>query len=271
MLAAIEALDVFIEASRRLSKQKVLRPITRRLERALKPAFALQARAFGRAFTSTDRLDSALDAAYKASAWAFVEPIQATARAGLQAGGDAVLSHLGMREAAVKPKLRFDLKNPRAVNYLKDHGADLVKKIDETTRAEIKAIIEYATSHGWSYAKTAAAIQAKYKGYYDTGSWWNFDAPRPQLHIDSRAHLIAVQESAQAYETGNFAVIQDLIDGGLQMEKSWSTMNDDRVSEICRANQEEGWIPADQAHSSGHMHPTAHVACRCDELYRAKE
>ena len=64
---------------------------------------------------------------------------------------------------------------------------------------------------------------------------------------------------------------QDLADHGIEMEKQWSSMKDDKVSDGCNANELDGWIPISQPHSSGDMHPLRFPGCRCDELYRRKE
>jgi len=88
-----------------------------------------------------------------------------------------------------------------------------------------------------------------------------FRVGQPQLHIDSRAHLIAVQEAGQAFEYGNMVVAQDLRNAGLEMEKSYLTVGDDRVSELCRGNEADGWIPLDQSFSSGAASAPGHVAC----------
>ena len=66
----------------------------------------------------------------------------------------------------------------------------------------------------------------------------------------------------------------DALDAGLDVEKHWSTMGDDKVSDECLLNEqdgEDGWIPLEQAHTSGHMHPLRFPGCRCDELYRVKQ
>ena len=169
-------------------------------------------------------------------------------------GGQALLNEMGLG-------LRFDLKNPRAVEYLSQHGAELVSHIDETTRDYIRTVITRGVDEGWSYDRMAQAIIDRYQ---------EFAVGQPQLHIDSRAHLIATTETAFAYEEGSAIVAHDLQDKGLLMEKSWLTVGDDRVSDECRANEEEGWIPLDAVFSSGDENPPAHPACRCTTLYRRK-
>ena len=286
----LEAVDRLFEAVGRYSKRRALKPIERKLEKAMKKAFQAQSRAYMQEFKALEEqwpvveanrrldpigiillreaidggiLDPLFDKAMLKTLQVFAAPLKAAIWAALQAGSKRLIADLGL-------PISFSLKNPRALAYLEAHGAELVKQINETTRGQIHLVVNHALDNGWSYKKTALAIQKRFAGYYDPGSWWNFDAPRPQKHIDSRAHLIAVQESAQAYESGNFMVIQDLKDAGLKMEKSWSTMKDNLVSNICLENEAEGWIPAEQEHKSGHMHPTGHVGCRCDELYRVK-
>jgi hypothetical protein len=259
-------LDKFLEVAARTDKQRAIAAQVAKLERALKPAFDRQARVFLAGFTKlrsqwrvqesigASDLDPLFTASDVASMELFREPIQAAAAAMLASGAKSLIAQLGVSYS-------FTLKNPRAVEYLKEHGAAMVKKIDDTTRADIQHIVTYGMENGWSYSQTALAIQRQYKGYYDTGSWWNFDAARPQGHIDSRAHLIAITESGNAYEEGNYIVAQDLAAAGLEMEKYWSTMNDDRVSDGCAENEGAGWIPESEAFPSGDMHPLRFPGC----------
>ena len=169
-------------------------------------------------------------------------------------GGQGLLSEIGLG-------VRFDLANPRAVNYLSLHGAELVTRIDETTRDYIRTVITQGTREGWSYNRMADAITDRYK---------EFAIGKPQLHIDSRAHLIAVTETAKAYEEGSAIVARDLQDSGLVMEKSWLTVGDNRVSDGCRENQSAGWIPLDSAFPSGDDNPPRFPGCRCTTLYQRK-
>jgi hypothetical protein len=209
-------------------------------------------------------LDPLFDKAALRSFQVFAAPLKAAIWAALRAGSKKLIADLGL-------PISFSLKNPRALAYLEVHGAELVKQINETTRGQIHLVVNHALDNGWSYQKTALAIQKRFAGYHDPGSWWNFDAPRPQKHIDSRAHLIAVNEVGNAYEEGNFVIVLDLADSGIKTEKYWSTMGDDRVSEGCRTNEAEGWIPSEQNHISGHAHPLRFPGCRCDEMYRVRQ
>lgn len=185
----------------------------------------------------------------------FTTPINTAVAKALEYGGIGMLAEMGM-------KVRFDLGNPRAVDYLRNYGADKVTNINETTREYLQTLITKATDEGWSYKRTAEAIIERFE---------EFAIGKPQEHIDSRAHLIAVTETGEAYEEGNRIVAKDLQDAGLDMEKMWSTVGDAKVSEGCKANEADGWIGIDRAHSSGHQRPLRFPGCRCEERYRVKK
>jgi len=185
----------------------------------------------------------------------FTAPIDTAVAKALEHGGMAMLAELGMG-------VKFDLKNPRVVEYLKNYGANLVKGINETTRDYLQTLITQATEEGWSYKRTAEAMIERFE---------EFAVGKPQAHIDSRAHLIAVTETGNAYEEGNMIVARDLQDAGLTMEKSWSTVGDDKVSAGCRENEAVGWIPLDDAFPSGHQQPLRFPGCRCEARYQRKK
>jgi len=153
--------------------------------------------------------------------------------------------------------LTFNLANPRALAYMRAHGAQLITGINQTTRKQIKAVLERGMSEGWSYDKLARELK---------GRWAEFAVGKPQLHIQSRAHLIAVTEIGEAYEEGSYQAALQLEELGIVMEHSWLTVGDDRVSEGCAENEAVGWIPLAQPFPSGHLHPLRFPGCRCTEL-----
>lgn len=179
---------------------------------------------------------------------AFTEPIDLAARRALRAGALHVLADAGVA-------VSFTLKNPRAVSFLAEYGAQRVTMINETTRQYIKTVITQGVEEGWSYDKTAKAITERYS---------EFAVGKPQQHIKSRAHLISITECGEAYVEGNMEVAQDLEDAGLTMVKKWSTVGDSKVSDGCRDNEAVGWIPLNQAFPSGHQRPLRFPGCRCD-------
>lgn len=149
------------------------------------------------------------------------------------------------------------LPNLRAQEYAKNHAAEAVTQINDTTRKEIARIVSDGVKSGSSYDDIAKAIKDKFK---------EFAVPMPQKHVPNRAVLVAVTELANAYCEGNAQVGNYLQDNGVKMMKAWQTLEDDRVSDGCRENESVGWIPINKEFPSGHMHPPRFPGCRCDFL-----
>jgi len=275
----------FEEAQKRMVQRRKVELLTQRLEGALRTAFREQGGQFVRRLRSLQRFFPASEAhedpwvkalefqkadffeALSGADWLvifyevvqktlklFGEPIDFSVKQALEFGALAAIGSLGM-------DLSFDLAHRRAVDYLRDYAAAQVTKINETTREYLNTLITQAADEGWSYKRTAEAIIERYD---------EFAVGRPQLHIDSRAHMIAVNETGNAYAEGNLIIAQDLAAAGLVMEKFWSTVGDDRVSEGCRENEAAGWIPLEKPFPSGHQRPLRHPACRCDLLTQSK-
>jgi hypothetical protein len=279
----IHALDEFEEAITRGNQRKRMERLIRPLEIAMRRAFREQGSLLARKLRQVKRyfaeggdpfkqhdawlnmrFDEALPPTEFLRIWSevgletmkyFSQPIDAAVAKALTYGGAAMIAELGM-------KLSFDLKNPRAAQYLRDYGVMQVRGINETTRQYLQTLINTATEEGWSYKRTAEAIIERFE---------EFGVGKPQAHIDSRAHLIAVTETGNAYEEGNRIVAKDLQDAGIEMEKAWDTVGDDKVSEGCQENEAAGWIRIDQEFPSGHQRPLRFPGCRCECRYRMKE
>lgn len=278
----IGVLDRFLERAQMTRRERLLRGTTATMEEGVSRAFRAQGRRLieaSRVLEGARGLRYSTDApriggefvrlreAWTAEDWLrlfdlvsgetvdlFFEPVQAGIAEALLAGAGEVIAQIGIDYA-------FGLANPRAVAYLEAHGYGLISQIDSVTRGNIATIITNGTAEGWSYNRMAREISSLYR---------EMAVGRPQQHIDSRAHLIAVTEAGNAYEEGNLAVVRDLEEGGLRMEKKWLTVGDDRVSDGCQANQDEGWIPVAQAFQSGHLRPLRFPGCRCTTEYRRR-
>jgi hypothetical protein len=274
----------FLEAVNRSRRLKKREQIDRRLELALRKAFKEQGKQFVRALSKfKNRFGEAaqieipspfgsdqsvkISEAIAPTEWVFIfhavaqktfslfeKPIDGAVEQALKMGAAHMIADVSMN-------ITFDLKNPRAVAYLANYGADQVTKINQTTRDYLNTILTQATDEGWSYQRTAEAIIDRYK---------DFAIGKPQEHIDSRAHLIAVTEVGNAYAEGNLMVARDLHEAGIEMEKAWSTVGDSKVTAECKANEDQGWIPINQEFQSGHMRPLRFPGCRCDLLTRIK-
>lgn len=258
-----------IEAASVRSKwRKLARPL-RRAERAAGGLFRKQGRLFMAGFKglraqfAEGRLQEAIteddwlriwDAVTGETDTLWLDTLTEMMGNGLALGAAQVIADLEVDYA-------FQLSNPRAVAYIEQNGALRVAGINDTTQSAIRNIVTQGTREGWSYDRVAREINRQFT---------EFAVGRPQEHIKSRGHLVAITEMGNAYEAGSAVVIDDLQAAGLEMEHKWLTVGDDRVSDGCRENQAEGWIPYSQAFQSGHARPLRFPGCRCTLLYRMK-
>ena len=129
-----------------------------------------------------------------------------------------------------------------AINWARRHGARLVTQMDEETKSQLADVV-------------AKGIKNK-RGVDGIGR----DIRREiQNMAVKRGKLIARTETASALSQGSLDAMQDMgIDG-----KEWVTAGDDRVSDECQANEDQGVIPVNQAFTSGAMAPPQHPDCRC--------
>ena len=262
----LAALDLLEAAMTRKAAARKRARLEATLQRAMAKAFRAQGRAFVRelgAVRSTYPIAEAarwgdwvakFDKAVAATVQLFTGPIDAATTSAVLLGAKAMLGTL-------KASISFDLKNPRAVAWLAENpAAERVTMITETTRGYIAALVDRAVEDGASYNELARRITDRYE---------EMAAGKPQLHIDSRAHLIAVTEVGEAYSAGNLMAGQALEDDGIPMEKAWDTVGDGRVSDGCDENAAAGWLPLADAFPSGHQRPLRFPGCRCDLLMRA--
>lgn len=182
------------------------------------------------------------------------DALVAAVKAALTAGAQFVLARAPAKRLAEGPAglggIGWKLDNPAAEAWLAEHGAKLVKKIDEGTRNELLQIILEGTRNGRSYDDIAGEIQRRFEQFGDR-----------------RAALIAITEIGNAYEVGEYEAALELQRAGLTVVKWWSTVGDDQVSDLCQANEDEGELPLEQEHASGDQCPLGHPACRCTEMY----
>jgi hypothetical protein len=243
----------------RAEKDRTLAAVRRDLAIALRRAFRAQGRAFLRHMASAAAdfpAAEAFDDAATETIEAFTDPLDAAVRASLLAGASKILVNLALGTS-------FDLANPRAVAYLAGHAAERVRGINDTSRAKLGEIITAGRTEGLAYPKIAAEIRAQF-------SAWAVPNPvGPLAHIRDRAELIAVNETAAAYESGARQQIDDVVAAGIAIEKSFLTAEDDRVDEDCTANEEAGWIPESDDFPFGDA--PVHPGCRCTALYQRAE
>lgn len=144
---------------------------------------------------------------------------------------------------------------------LYQYSSQLIRGIDEVTRQRVIQILGEGAAEGLSYSQIATNLRREFR---------QFAVPRPQRHIRDRATLIAVTEIGTAYVKGQVEAVRQMMNLGMRFEKYWQTVGDDRVSDGCLGNQDDGWIDFDELFSSGHSWPLRFPGCRCSLLTRIK-
>lgn len=265
MAALAGALEHLQEASRRVRQLKAKAKLERQLEKAMQVAFRAQGKALARRFKAWKErfpVSEAVGPDGWDELWALV--VSETYTRFEVSIDRAIRKSFRVGVAAADSPgsgVAFNLKNPRAVAWLKDRAAERVTLIDDHTRDTIGGIVNKGIAEGWSYDRMAREISGRFE---------EFAVGKPQKHIDSRAHLVAVTEVGEAYAEGNLQMGQQMQAAGLTMEKSWLTVGDDRVSAGCQSNEAAGWIAIDDTFPSGHQRPLRFPGCRCDILMQRK-
>ena len=161
-----------------------------------------------------------------------------------------------MKKQFAELDLEFSVKNEAIDEYMnnwtKINLSDFKGSISRTTKSDVISIFQEA------YAKQTSIADIQKE----------INALEPNLFDMARAKRIAVTEMWNAFEAGNAIPIKEAINMWQKAEKMRSTVWDMKVDDICAMNEQDGWIPFDQAHSSGDDMPLAHCNCRCTELYR---
>jgi len=157
--------------------------------------------------------------------------------------------------------ISFSLKNPAAAKYLEEKGiyelSNFKGNITGTTKEHITKIIVDGINGGKSYSELAKQIK---------------DQGKAGVFSRDRAQLIATRELGHAYEQGRAIPLNDFQEKypDRKMQKEWQTVNDDRVTDECNENQDQGWIDRDDEFKSGDMEPPrdGNPRCRCTVSYR---
>lgn len=156
--------------------------------------------------------------------------------------------------------ISFDIVNEEAVAYLKRlkdlQLSNFKGTISRNTKDTIKRILTDSVEKGESYQEVARLIR---------------DQSKAGVFSTARAQLIATNQIGTAYGQGN----QDIVDAfvaetHLIVQKAWQTVEDDRVTEECAANEDVGWLGNTEAFPSGdEQAPRAsNPRCRCVTKYR---
>jgi len=197
-------------------------------------------------------LDAMLDDALAVSVPSMTKLFGDVALQGYEWGYADLAENLALQDA-------FSLSHPKAVAWADAHAADMVSKVNDTTKGHIKNLISYGLDEGESYGEVARSIKNQFE---------QFAVGSPLEHIQSRAELVAVTEMGNAYEAGSASLSDELEAVGIEQEKARVGPDDGHTSDNCRADLGAGWIPKNEPFPSGVMFELEHSGCRHGTIYR---
>lgn len=194
--------------------------------------------------------EDAVDYAVGAMPWPSVQAttetvLQEQALGGVKDGVDAILQIAGIQLPQAKAPNVFRMANPRAVAWAEQHAAELIKGVDDTTRASLNRLIVQAQREGWSMQQTINRITADYTFSKERAS----TIARTELKRSSVAGNI---ESMRATaKTTGITIFKRVILG----------MNENHCV-ACSSAVAEGAIPLDDSWAVGFA-PPFHPSCYC--------
>jgi hypothetical protein len=147
-------------------------------------------------------------------------------------GGLAAFAQIGFDDQAIVSQV-----NKLAVEWAENRAAELVTKIEESTRDYLRADVTQAVAEGWSPKQLSRALEENF-GF-----------------SEARSDMIGRTEIAQADVEGNMMAYRA---SGVVEGKEWILGSEHGEPDECTDNAAEGPIPLDQAFSSGDMNPLAH-------------
>jgi hypothetical protein len=155
-----------------------------------------------------------------------------------QNGGLAALVQVGVIEAAEGEKAAIvNQVNELAVEWAEHRAAELVTKIQESTRDYLRADVTQAVEEGWSSQQLSQALEENF----------GFSA--------SRSNTIARTEIGQADVEGNMMAYRT---SGVVVGKEWILGSGHPKPDQCDTNAAAGVIPLAEAFPSGDQNPLAH-------------
>lgn len=180
----------------------------------------------------------------------------------------------------------FNVANPEAVRYARDHAGTLIKGISKATREGIREVVSRAIREGWDAERTARVIRSSLgltaQQSASVIAFANRLASRDEPISDEklfarvgryteaqravRALTIARTEMALAGSAGQQVLWNNAIKRGLldptKLVKVWLVARDELLEPICEALADER-VAVDGVFSNGLSGPPAHPNCRC--------
>jgi hypothetical protein len=189
-----------------------------------------------------------------------------------------------------QPAVALDMGAPRMRRWLRDHGAELVREVNGTSRAAVRGIVNEGFRLGRHPRHMARDVRAvvgltepqaislarRQAAMLEAGvSEANIErrmARVAERMIKRRAETIARTETMTAINRGRHELWRQLEeDGALEpgAQRQWLTSDDERVCPICGPmDQQVTRISGSYTLPGGASldHPPAHPACRCTEV-----
>ena len=147
------------------------------------------------------------------------------------------------------PDLPSDFIQLRGKDWAAAEAQHILEVMSISTRERVQAIVTQAVEAGQDIQTTTEILHKDY-------------AFSPE-----KAKVIARTETARALGVG---VKEAAVHQGRD-EKRWVTQGDDDVSDDCRDNENDGWIPIANTFASGIDTIPQHPNCRCNVRYRTAE
>jgi hypothetical protein len=157
-----------------------------------------------------------------------------------QNGGLAAFTQIDFEDRAIVNQV-----NKLAVEWAENRAAELVTKIQESTRDYLRADVTQAVEEGWSTRQLGQALQENF-GF-----------------SEGRGDMIARTEIAAADVQGNLMAYRE---SGVVQGKEWIRGSEEYPCDECEGNAAAGVIPLEDAFPSGDTGPPAHPNCVCDVL-----
>jgi hypothetical protein len=204
---------------------------------------------------------------------------------------DAAEESMKFLPKAVQQGLRFDMLNPRSVDFLRTRSSLLITNISDNTRKGVQKILAEGLEQGLTPSAIASQIRDKVgllprqvsavENYRRLLISEGRDPAQIKRMVDKykarqlryRANMIARTETIAASNMGQEEIWQQAMDEGLlkpNAKKKWVVTPDDRLCPVCKA------IPKKDANKNGvpigaffetdvgpRQSPPAHPHCRC--------
>ncbi len=152
-------------------------------------------------------------------------------------GGQIALEQIGVATS-------FELINPQVIEQLEQLAYGTVKGISETTHVQLADILARGATEGAGVDTIARDITSTMKS-----QWPDLKAGRARTIANTEVNRAMSKATRDTYSRN-----------GIEKQE-WITTGDDRVCDICEANEAQGAVKSD--FTSGDTEPPAHPICRC--------